>query len=79
MMNRWPPPFSFVLQLPGDADIEAGRFAGRVEHVVSGRSVRFSSLEELRGFIAETIADVRSAEGAGDQDSSPAGPSSAGD
>ncbi len=47
---------AFVLQLdPGD-EPGAGRFAGRVEHVASGRSARFASPEELVEFVARVLA-----------------------
>jgi len=57
------PPLSrhraFVIQFRGETDVEAGRFAGRVEHVVSGQATHFHSLEELLAFIARVLAEVR--------------------
>jgi hypothetical protein len=51
---------AFVVQLHAEAQIEAGRFKGRVEHVTSGRATHFDSLEALVAFIARTVqaADV---------------------
>jgi hypothetical protein len=43
---------TFVIQLYAEADIEAGRVTGRVEHVVSGQATHFTSLEALLAFIA---------------------------
>jgi hypothetical protein len=40
-------------------DVAQGRFAGRVEHVVSGQTTHFASLEELLAFIAQVLATVR--------------------
>jgi hypothetical protein len=63
------PPLSrhraFVIQFRAETDVTAGRFAGRVEHVVSGQATHFSSLEELLGFIARVLAGLHaeSAEG----------------
>jgi len=42
-----------------DIDITQGRIAGRVEHVVSGQSTHFDSLEELLAFVARVLASVR--------------------
>jgi hypothetical protein len=38
---------AFVLQFRADADVQQGRFDGRIEHVVSGQTALFHSLEEL--------------------------------
>jgi len=43
---------AFVLQFESGADPIAGRFVGRVEHVASGRSMRFATTEEALAFIA---------------------------
>jgi hypothetical protein len=37
----------FVLQVRADAKVEDGEFRGRVDHMVSMRTKRFQSLEEL--------------------------------
>jgi hypothetical protein len=46
---------AFVIQLSADTDVEAGRVAGRVEHVVSGQATHFPSLEALLAFIASIL------------------------
>jgi hypothetical protein len=43
---------AFVLQFESGTDPIAGRFVGRVEHVASGRSMRFATTEEALAFIA---------------------------
>jgi hypothetical protein len=43
---------AFVVQLAADADPRRHRLTGRVEHVVSGASTHFQSLEQLLAFIA---------------------------
>ena len=57
------PPLSpyraFVVQFRTETDVERGRVAGRVEHVVSGQATHFSSLEELLAFMARVLATVR--------------------
>jgi hypothetical protein len=50
---------AFVVQFRAETDVEQGRYTGRVEHVVSGQSTRFASLEELLAFIAQVLATVR--------------------
>lgn len=49
-------PRDFVIQLRPDADVRAGRFEGRIEHIDSGRSERFRAVEELLAFVARSIA-----------------------
>ena len=43
---------AFVVQLREQADVERGCWVGRVEHVTSGRTTHFQSLEEMLAFIA---------------------------
>jgi hypothetical protein len=57
-MERWQYRAAFVIQFRPETDIEAGRFEGRVEHVVSYEAIRFHSLDELLGFIASVLAEV---------------------
>jgi hypothetical protein len=45
------PQRAFVVQFHIDTDLVAGRMVGRVEHVVSGQSGRFSSMASLLEFI----------------------------
>ncbi len=52
---------AFVVQFHPDTDIETGRMSGRVEHVVSGRAMRFDSLEALLAFIGQVLRDRRTA------------------
>ena len=47
----FPPAHAFVVQFGGDAETPAANAAGRVEHVVSGRSERFAGAESLFAFI----------------------------
>jgi hypothetical protein len=48
---------AFGLQLQQDADVKQGCFAGRVEHVDSGRCLRFRTLEEFLAFIEAHLTD----------------------
>ncbi len=50
---------AFVVQFRTETDVEQGRFAGRVEHVVSGQAMPFHSLEELLAFFAQVLAPER--------------------
>jgi hypothetical protein len=38
---------AFVIQFRAGPDVHAGRLAGRVEHVASGRTAHFQSVHEL--------------------------------
>lgn len=49
---------AFVVQLREQADVERGRWAGRIEHVTSGHATHFQSLEELVAFVAKILASV---------------------
>jgi hypothetical protein len=50
---------AFVVQFRAEADVEQGKFAGRVEHVVSGQATRFYSLDELLAFFAQILSQER--------------------
>ena len=54
--------FAFVIQFRPDTDIEAGRLAGKVEHIASYEATRFYSLEELLSFIAKMLGEVDNTE-----------------
>ena len=49
---------AFVVQLAADADLKAGVVLGRVEHVTTGKSRRFTSIDELLGFMEKTLSGV---------------------
>ena len=49
--------FAFVIQFRPGTDVDAGRFEGKVEHVASYEAARFSSLEELLGFIVKMLGE----------------------
>jgi len=50
---------AFVVQFRAETELERGRWAGRVEHVVSGQATHFASLEELVAFMARVLTAVR--------------------
>lgn len=50
------PQRAFVVQFRKDADVVAGRWAGRVEHVTSGRASHFQSWEQLVAFVTAVLA-----------------------
>lgn len=52
----------FVIQLHSETDHYPVRFAGRVEHVDSGRADGFCSVEELVKFIQETVQEIEQTE-----------------
>ena len=51
---------AFVVHFRVNSDVAQGRLAGRVEHVASGQSAHFASLEELLAFMARVLTTVRS-------------------
>jgi hypothetical protein len=58
--NRKPFNRAFVVQLQSDPNSPTPVFEGSVEHVSSGRLVRFRSLEEMAAFMSEVLADIAS-------------------
>jgi hypothetical protein len=54
------PAQAFVVQFRREIDLDTGRMAGRVEHVVSGKAARFQSLDELLAFMTEVLREVAS-------------------
>jgi hypothetical protein len=51
--------WAFVVHLHTNSDVTHGQVEGRVEHMVSGQSAHFDSLEELLAFMARVLATVR--------------------
>jgi hypothetical protein len=51
--------WAFVVHFRLSTNIARGQIAGRVEHVVSGQSAHFDSLEELLAFVARVLTTVR--------------------
>jgi hypothetical protein len=49
---------AFVVQLSAASDLAQRRLSGRIEHVVSGTSAHFRSLEQLLGFIRRLVRDA---------------------
>jgi len=50
---------AFVVHFRTSSNVACGPIEGRVEHVVSGQSMHFDSLEELLAFIDQVLANVR--------------------
>jgi hypothetical protein len=46
---------AFVVQFTASTSLPQQQVTGRVEHVVSGQSTHFQSLEELLAFIAQVF------------------------
>jgi hypothetical protein len=59
MERGWQYKGAFVIQFRAESDVEAGRFEGRVEHVLSHRSMRFHTLEELLRFMATVLNEAK--------------------
>jgi hypothetical protein len=53
------PARAFVVQFREETEATRECFAGRVEHMVSGRAARFHSPEELLTFFTQVLSAVR--------------------
>jgi len=51
---------AFVIQFRDSASARADQLPGRVEHVASGRTATFQSVEELPGILREMLKDALS-------------------
>jgi hypothetical protein len=60
------PERTFVIQLRSDSDLPHGRMRGRVEHVMSGDSEPFASVEGLVAFMARYAPAREPSESGGD-------------
>ena len=49
---------AFVVQFNAQTQVELGRFTGRVEHVVTGHSRRFQSLDELVADLVQMLTTL---------------------
>ena len=49
---------AFVIHFRPETDVEAGRFEGKIEHIASYETARFSSLEELLAFIVRMLSEA---------------------
>ena len=49
---------AFVIQLTRDTTPESGIFAGRIEHLGSGRRQRFASGKELLSIVMRLLSDL---------------------
>lgn len=72
LTSLWSPTMQrgFVIQLYSEADLDAGKFVGRVEHVDTGRADGFRSAEELVRFIEQTVKEIEEAAPGETQESS---------
>ena len=50
---------AFVVHFRTSSNVARGPIEGRVEHVVSGQSTHFDSLEELLTFMARVLAQQK--------------------
>ena len=49
---------AFVIHFRPETDVEAGRFEGKVEHIASYETTKFSSLDELLAFIVRMLSEA---------------------
>jgi len=48
---------AFVVQFSPETSVADGRLGGRVEHVHSGRSAHFESLDQLLAFVGQVLSE----------------------
>ena len=58
-MKKTPINGAFVLKLGLESEVTQGKVEGTVEHIESGRTLRFQSLNELLGFLTEELHTAR--------------------
>jgi len=58
-MEAWQSRAAFVIQFREGTDIEAGRVAGKVEHIASFEAARFQSIDELLAFVARILTECK--------------------
>lgn len=51
----YPPERAFVVQFRRDESDEKAPLRGRIEHIPSGKSVRFEGLEQLLEFVQQSL------------------------
>lgn len=56
---------AFVIQFRGSTDLRADPLPGRVEHVVSGRTATFQSIEELPQLLRKMLTSAPGGDGNG--------------
>jgi hypothetical protein len=61
-MKGWQHTSAFVIQFLPEAEVEAGWFEGRVEHIASSMTTHFHSLEEFLAFVSGVLKEVRSSQ-----------------
>ncbi len=58
-LSAFPIRSAFVIQFAAEAGVMGGQWNGRVEHVRSGQSTHFHSLDDLLTFITQILTDIR--------------------
>ncbi len=58
-LSAFPIRSAFVIQFAAEADVMVGQWNGWVEHVRSGQSTHFHSLDDLLTFITRVLTDIR--------------------
>lgn len=48
---------TFVIRLSPEANLREGNFQGLVEHIDTGRELKFHSVEEFLSFLQECVAN----------------------
>ena len=58
MCDRMPTDRVFLIRLSSSADPSTDDYCGRIEHVRTGRVMRFLSIGDTEKFIAEILAEI---------------------
>jgi hypothetical protein len=59
IMSGWQHKGSFVIKFGMETNAAAEKFQGRIEHVGSGQTLRFDSLDQLMEFLRRVLKQVR--------------------
>jgi hypothetical protein len=58
IMNELQTAYAFVVQFRGDCECPGTELCGRVEHVASGRTAIFQSVDQLPAVLRRMLADL---------------------
>ena len=61
--SPYPIQHAFVVQLAADTALDSKGMTGRVEHVASGQTARFESMDALQVFVAQVLGALASPSG----------------
>jgi hypothetical protein len=61
-MKELQPASSFVIQFRKDGDGTHGKFSGQIEHIASGNTAKFRSMDDVPELLRRMLREVQRAE-----------------